>query len=50
MPDFKVVLLRFILIHEHLDGINLIKYMHLHVILSSLAPLVFEGNLGDIIS
>lgn len=49
-PEFKAVLLRLSLISENLDGIHLIKCKHLHRTQSSLAPLVFEGDLADIIS
>lgn len=42
-PEFKVVLLRLILVSENLDGVNLIKCKRLHMTRSSLAPLVFEG-------
>lgn len=49
-PVFKVVLLKLILISENLDAIHLSKCKHLHMTWSLLAPLVFEGNLADIIS
>lgn len=49
-PVFKVVLLKLILISENLDAIHLSKCKHLHMTWSLLAPLVFEGNIADIIS
>lgn len=48
--EFKVVTLRLLLTSEKFDGIHLIEGKHLHGTQSSLAPLVFEGYLADIIS
>jgi len=49
-PEFKIVLLRLILVSENLDGIHLIKCKQLQMTQSPLAPLVFEEDLADIIS